>query len=328
MVTKGYIVHVYDENGTRLDNASGRVLNPNTAVTADVWLPIFDTSNTLNSGSTIGRAELSLIPHTTIPLQTQIGDKRSAVFCAIQDFDLSTLVILGYVKNANNDSSAPYANMELGELTVRDKFITSGEFKIKLSEKAKQKNNLNPKKDFYVSQEDLEALYGVGNVYGVGNIQRAFEYTSSVISNFGTMSGFYSASVEGSSKYKVIVDLITWDSNSNLSTEKATYKIIPTGADTCSVFRNGSSVGSFSKSQLGISVYSSSGALLNNYPGTIILAFNSAVPVSAGGTGATNSEEAKDNLGIYDVQVLSKSEMNGILSKSDIRPNTIFYIYT
>lgn len=328
MVTKGYIVHVYDENGRMLDNANGMILNPNTAVTADVWLPIFDTSNTLNSSSTIGRAELSLIPHTTIPLQTQIGSKRSAVFCAIQDFDLSTLVILGYVKNANNDSSAPYANMELGELTVRDKLITSGEFKIKLSEKAKQKNNLNPKKDFYVSQEDLEALYGVGNVYGVGNIQRAFDYTSAVISNFGTMSGFYSATVEGSSKYKVIVDLIAWDSNSNLSTEKGTYKIIPTGADNCTVFKDGSTVGSYAKSQLGISIYSSSGTLLNNYPGTVILTFNSAVPVSAGGTGATNSEEAKDNLGIYDVRVLSKSEMDSITSGDKVRPNTIFYIYT
>ena len=192
MVTKGYIVHVYDENGTRLDDRTGFIRDASNATQADVWLPIFDDNSNLNDNSTIGRADLAIIPHTKIPLQVQSFTKQSAVLCAIQDFDLSTLVILGYLHNSNNERIAPYAKMHLGSLEVNDDTTLNANARIKLSDDAIKVNNLNKNNSYYVSHADLEALYGIANGSGIKNIGRAFINTGTLLGKLGTASGFYS----------------------------------------------------------------------------------------------------------------------------------------
>lgn len=333
MVTKGYIVRVYDENGNRLDNSEGFVKDASKVAQADVWLPIFDDSDRLTSNSTVGRADMCVIPHTKIPLSIQTKDRKSACLCAIQDFDLSTLVILGYLNNKNNDDLAPYANMHLAEFEVNKKTTLHGETKVELSARGCDVNRLTPgtadNSGFFVSQHDIEALYGAGADDGVKNIQKAFTNVDSITQSIASATGLYSITLNqaGSNRMdKPTLNLTTWAYQ--LETYNVTYTFKYTAAGMWTLFKGPVQQGSaFSD----ISVY---GLTLNykagySYPaiGTeIYVTFNSAIPVTSGGTGANSASQARENLGILSTEVLSQSDFNKIATTS-YSPNTLYYIY-
>ena len=332
MVTKGYIVHVYDEDGKRLDDDRGTIQDPTKAAQADVWLPIFDDGASLSASSTIGRAELAVIPHTKIPLAVQINDKKSAVICAIQDFDLSTLCIIGYLGNKNNDELAPFASMHLDELEINSKTRLHGGTLIELSKRACEINRLKMESDSnsgkFVSQNDLEALYGVGADTGVKNIQKAFSSAADVTRSIASATGLYSIDLNnvGATRMRTpTINLSEWAYQ--LETYNVTYTFR---------FNSGSWVLFKGIDQQGASFtdISTYGVTLKykalySTPaqGTeISVTFNSAIPVTSGGTGGTTAAQARENLGIFTNRVISKSEFNSILSSS-YTPNTIFYIY-
>ena len=324
MVTKGYIVHVYDENGARLDDRTGFIRDASNATQADVWLPIFDDNAVLNDNSTIGRADLALIPHTKIPLQVQSFTKQSAVLCAIQDFDLSTLVILGYLHNANNERLAPYARMHLGSLEVNDDTTLNANARIKLSKDAIQANNLDKNESYYVSHADLESLYGIASGSGIRNIGRAFVNTGTLIGKLGTASGFYSITKNSVAEQcidTVLINLVTWASS--YETYNIRYTLSYNG-----VWTIGSSKGGQQTiqdiSSVGLDITYLGGTLRPDNGSVITIVFNTAVPISAGGTGGTTAEEARKNLGIFETQVISQSEFDATTTS----PNTIYYIYS
>lgn len=324
MVTKGYIVHVYDENGTRLDDNKGFIKDAYYATQADVWLPIFDDNATLNDNSTIGRADLALIPHTKIPLQVQSFTKQSAVLCAIQDFDLSTLVILGYLNNTNNDRLAPYARMHLGSLEVNDATTLNANVRIKLSKDAIQVNNLDKDTIYYIDHADLESLYGIAGRGGVRNIARAFAHTGAVLGKLGTASGFYSITKNSVAEQcidTVLINLVTWASS--YETYNIRYTLSYNGVWTIGSSRGGQQTIQ-DISSVGLTLTYLNGRLRPDNGSVITIVFNTAVPISAGGTGGTTAEEARKNLGIFETQVISQSEFDSTTTS----PNTIYYIYS
>lgn len=331
MVTKGYIVNVYDESGKSLIDASGMVTDPLKVTQADVWLPIFDDNKNLGNNSTIGRADMCIIPHTKIPLQIQTKDFKSAVLCAIQDFDLSTLLILGYLNNKNNDKLAPYALMDLSEITIQDKTTLKGDTSLKLSKEALEMNNITDsvaQELAYVSQKDFEALYGLGT--GVGNVQRAFGNLETLIENVASATGIYSVTLntEGNKCFTNVPSVnLELFQNSYEDTYNVVYDFTYENAARGWKVRKNNSASGYVVDISTVGITLSSYKPNYNSPlasSVITIVFNSAVPVTSGGTGGTTPAQARTNLEIPSTYIVSKDEFSALTTA---QPNSIFYIY-
>ena len=331
MVTKGYILNVYDEDGkTLVDPATNLVTDPTAATQADVWLPVFDDTKVLGPNSTIGRAEMAVLPHTKIPLQIQYPEMKSAVLCAIQDFDLSTLLIIGYLNNRNNDKLAPYATMELSQLTTRDKTILKGDTSLLVTEEGRERLNIPvdiTEESYYVTQKDFETLYDAGDT--IGNISKSFSNLETLIENVASATGIYSISYNTTATNCILdfnIDLRMFQNIVNDTYDVVyalTYQKAIEGKWRV-VKNNVENIGSYTTEDLGIDM-TLKGSLSEPYVGSAVyIVFNSAVPVTSGGTGGTTPAEARNNLEIPTTYIMGKDEFSGV---SEVQPNSIFYLY-
>ena len=288
-----------------------------------VSMPIFNDDDI--SESELSIANTCLPPHM-YKTTYNVGD---IVYVAVEDLDSSKPVILGMQQvsqeaglfgSSQTESSVSIENADEISTTPQARVVLPHDILIRASADI----NAYKKEDFidstnqpYVNGEELSYVRGVNSP-----IQEQINSTNREISeSFNTL---LNVSVTTSNPAEVVVDAQKWFDSGVFPGVDVEYlfsydKTIK--AYRCGPYRT------FSVNQLervGIIFTRSSG--FGEVRRFTVTAVSGPVRVSAGGTGATTAEQARQQLGLKQQILMSSDEWDNI-SANDLDVNTIYYIY-
>lgn len=298
----------------------------NSVLQYTVRLPIFHGYNDSDATPTsqLPKAVYCTMPHME---QTKLC-KGDIVWVAIEDFDLSQIVILGIIPTSSTQNLYGSAQTQSGisvENVQSFKSDLTGSVELPFNTKVWITTNENKitSGDDYVNGEEISYLKNVDSpiqdqINGVRNatytISQRFSLQATLTTNSTTRnSGF-------------VLDSETWVKNSGLLQLEYVY-MFKFSNNTWSVVDERGKLRTYTREALGKQCGITYMRTSANATFTVVINM-SPLAVEYGGTGADNAAKACIQLGTFQTQLVSESEFTSLASAENLKTSTVYYIYS
>lgn len=360
MITKGIIQKVHDyaaEGDSRFnvvdaydqsfDPKQSRESRQHYIYTYDISIPVIDGIESMGDGYWTD------VPAATLPhmesTRYNVGD---VVYVAIEDFDLNSIIIIGMIPIVSKDDTLHGAADTLSSISMER--IMAADFR------AIGRTTLPVDTNMY-DEEGVDAEYVRGEdlrntAYSTDIFQNQIDRNRLSINNI--TSTLHNATVKiltGSEYTTLSTDSYQWDEavwkresgcmsqgvymfkyefneklkrnvwNMYFKTSDFDIDGDPTSSTGDFILYSSSITTEKMGTIFGITIDDS-----NCVPGTTKICTSvklGPLPISMGGTGATNEDQARRNLGVYHDIIISSEDFESRIQSNSLTKNTIYYIY-